>query len=465
MPGLIYIADRVATRRMALKAMLTDAYYDVETCDDLADLADKAEDGAPDLVILDNSLVAGDGFRNFSRLCASEVFSSVSFVLVGDCPMCDQLKGLAAGADDFIGSPLRRNVIQARVRNLIRAKQTSDELALRGQTAHSLGLGDLLAASDEVAETVSPMRVIFPYGTDTGDAMLLSDLERRLGKDNIKRTLSVEGAVTLCQTEPPDAVIVPRLLEGGRSGLRLIARLRGLAALRHTAILSLVDSEDEGVRALGPDVGANDFMILPADREVLIGRLETQIRRARRTEALRLRLSEGLKMAVTDPLTGLHNKRYLMHHLPGLLHRARDSHASLAVMMLDLDRFKRVNDVYGHPVGDEVLRELAKRLQSCLRGADLVARTGGEEFFVALPDAHISDAAHVAERIRSSVESKVFARRLVPAGLDLTISIGVAMVGDQDQTPEDIVERADKALYSSKNSGRNCVSFAAQAVA
>jgi two-component system cell cycle response regulator len=168
-------------------------------------------------------------------------------------------------------------------------------------------------------------------------------------------------------------------------------------------------------------------------------------------------------MAVIDPLTGIYNRRYASQHMNRVMERARETDGVFAVMMIDLDKFKAINDRHGHDAGDAVLREFSRRLQENIRGVDLVARFGGEEFFVAMPDVDRHAAAAAAERIRRAVEGSPV---VLPGGkvrVDVTVSIGVAIAGAGDEDAETIIRRADSALYNSKESGRNRVSFFAQA--
>ena len=160
-------------------------------------------------------------------------------------------------------------------------------------------------------------------------------------------------------------------------------------------------------------------------------------------------------MAVTDSLTGLHNRRYLESHLDTAVSRSTEGGKPAAVLMLDLDHFKAVNDTHGHAVGDEVLVECAKRIQISVRGVDLAVRYGGEEFVVIVPDTTLKVAQSVAERLRRSIGDQLFQVSADVGELPVTISIGVAITGAAKETGEDLLRRADEALYEAKRTGRN----------
>ena len=164
---------------------------------------------------------------------------------------------------------------------------------------------------------------------------------------------------------------------------------------------------------------------------------------------------------MTDGLTGLHNRRYLDNHLKLLIDRALARGRPLSICITDIDRFKSVNDTYGHDAGDEVLRDFAHRVRSTVRGADLACRFGGEEFVVVMPDTPADAAAAIAERLRTIVEDRSFALPGSDMPLSITASLGIATLNPGGDTAEALLKRADTALYQAKNNGRNQVVAAA----
>ena len=161
------------------------------------------------------------------------------------------------------------------------------------------------------------------------------------------------------------------------------------------------------------------------------------------------------RIVTTDGLTGAYNKRYLLDALERELARLHRDTAPVAVMLLDLDKFKSINDTYGHLAGDAVLVEVARRAQAEVRGGEIFARYGGEEFAVLAPRMSIAVAVQVAERIRTAVGASpvVFESQAIP----VTTSIGVAETADAATTASELIATADARLYRAKNSGRNLV--------
>jgi two-component system cell cycle response regulator len=194
------------------------------------------------------------------------------------------------------------------------------------------------------------------------------------------------------------------------------------------------------------------------ERNELVARVRTQVRRQRYSAELRQSMTNTLALAVTDELTGLYNRRYFDRHLALMLDKAREQDRDMALMLIDMDYFKEVNDTHGHDVGDAVLREFALRLRRNIRGVDLACRFGGEEFVVLMPDTDFRQAQGVAERVRMAVAERSFEGGGGPS-LNVTISVGVALNEGAGDTQDGILKRADIALYRAKREGRNRVVF------
>jgi two-component system cell cycle response regulator len=219
----------------------------------------------------------------------------------------------------------------------------------------------------------------------------------------------------------------------------------------------VLDDMDMQRLAKGLDLGVTDYVVKPLDRGELLARTRTQIRRRRYHERLRSRIQRSVSMAFTDALTGLYNRRYLTTHLDRKLMDIALSGKPVAVAMFDVDHFKEVNDTHGHGVGDEILQGLARIVGENLRSVDLVARYGGEEFVIVMPETRGEQAKEIAERLRGCVAEAAFQPEGLAEPLPVTISIGAAATADPEEMAEDILNRADEALYAAKNQGRNTV--------
>lgn len=241
----------------------------------------------------------------------------------------------------------------------------------------------------------------------------------------------------------------------GEDSLRLCSHLRSQERTRHWPILLILDYDDTERMAKALELGVSDGLMRPFDRDELIARTRSQIRRKWYEDGLRSSYEDSLTAAVTDSLTGLHNRRYLETHFGAVQAAHVDGAKPISLLILDIDRFKSVNDTYGHSVGDDVLKGLSKRLKLHVRGADTAVRFGGEEFVVLMPNTLLPAAAAVAERLCLDLGSEPYPISQDPGELDITVSIGTASITAGEATLEDLVRRADEALYQAKKEGRN----------
>src|SRR6476659_3942003 len=239
-------------------------------------------------------------------------------------------------------------------------------------------------------------------------------------------------------------------------GLRLCSQVRSLDRTRAVPILMIAEAEDNARLLRGLEIGVNDYLVRPIDKNELLARVRTQIRRKRYTARLRDNVQQSMEMAVTDGRTGLYKRRYMETHLATLVEQAAGRGKPLTLLVLDIDYFKAINDTYGHDAGDDVLREFATRIKKSIRGIDLACRYGGEEFVIVMPETDMAVAALVAERIRRRIASEPFAIDQGAKAIDVTLSIGLSALNTSD-TAATILKRADQALYRAKRDGRNRV--------
>ncbi|MFQ5622398.1 MAG: PleD family two-component system response regulator [Paracoccaceae bacterium] len=465
MTGRILVVDDVATNRLVLKSKLASAYYDVLLAENGTEGLQIAAATLPDLILLDVMMPDIDGYTVCRTLKGDPLTEHIPVVIVTAIGSTEErIKGLEAGADDFLGKPINDVALFARVRNLMRVKMLVDELRMRDETNRELGYYDLsrAAGGDFPDDDLHEPEILLVPGSDQQGA----NWQRYL-RELLRASVDVAGnepeAMRKAFDTAPDVVLVSQRLPGGGDGLRLVSRLRARPETRQSAIILVLQAHDTGAAAKALDMGASDYLASPHEGLEMLARVRLQLRRKRYSDRLRSNLRDTLWLASVDPLTGLFNRRYAKRHMAQVIERARLSGAGFAVMMLDLDRFKEVNDQYGHGAGDAVLKEFARRLQENVRGVDLVARMGGEEFFVAMPDISRDKANAAAERIRDAVEAMPFTLGADRGATPVTVSVGVAMAQPGESDIAAIMRRADEALYVSKRNGRNRITFWAEA--
>ena len=449
MSARILVVDDIDSNVRLLEAKLSSEYYEVLTASDGPTALAIAASELPDIVLLDVMMPGMDGFDVCRRLKADPATRHVPVVLVTALDgRADRVAGLEAGADDFLTKPIDDVMLFARVRSLTRLKAVIDEL--RDREASGRRIGVIAGAASRLGG--SGGRILFVDDNERQAERICAELsiEHRpiLESDPAKALLTARG--------PVDLVIV-NATSKAFDGLRFAAQLRSDEATRSLPILAVVDLDERHRAVKALEIGVNDILARPIDPGELAARVRTQIRRKRYTDYLRANLDHSLELAVTDQLTGLHNRRYMTGQLEALMRRSVAGGEPVAVLMIDIDHFKTVNDSFGHDVGDEVLREFAVRLASNVRAVDLPVRHGGEEFVVVMPDTDLEAARRVAERIRLHVAGSPFRVMNGEELLTVTISIGVAASSGAGDSSHALVKRADEAVYVAKSQGRNRV--------
>lgn len=457
MTARILVVDDIPANVKLLEVKLTAEYFDVVTAHDGPTAIERARRDAPDLILADVMMPGMDGFELCRQLKADPETAHIPLVMVTALSdVADRVRGLEAGADDFLTKPVNDIALFARVRSLARLKQMMDELRVRQAAAG--GDAPLLTEAElEKAGALADAKVLLADPSET----LAGKVASYLAEDG-HRTQHVKSgreALAQAQAEPFDLLIVSLHL-GKEDGLRLCSQFRSQDETRHVPILLLLDEEDLPRLPKGLEIGVTDYLIKPIDRNELRARTRTQIRRRRYHDKLREMLQRSVALAYTDTLTGVYNRRYMNAHLDRKIMEIADTVKPVSILMFDIDKFKAINDSYGHNAGDEVLRELARRVSRGVRDIDLVSRYGGEEFVIVMPDADIEVAVAVAERVRVLVADQPFTVNGPAVALPVTISIGVATTRDPTETAESLIGRADEALYRAKGRGRNCVASA-----
>ncbi len=452
MTARILVVDDVPANVKLLEVRLLAEYFEVLTASNGEDAIETCENGKVDVVLLDVMMPGMDGFEVCRRLKGDPATAHIPIVMVTALDQAsDRVRGLEAGADDFLTKPVNDLQLMTRVKSLVRLKTLTDELRLRAATTRNIGIEELLAR--RMPDDVVPPKV------------LLID-ERPSSCERIRQFVAGQAELDIV-TDPQagffqaaESTYECVLISTGFANydpLRLCSQIRSLDRTRFLPIILLADLGEEDRIIRGLDLGINDYLVRPIDEHELTARLRTQIKRKRYNDHLRASVTQTIEMAVTDGLTGLHNRRYLDSHLKTLFDRAVSRRRPLSVMITDLDRFKAINDAHGHDGGDDVLREFARRLRKNVRGIDLACRYGGEEFVVVMPDTEAAIAEKVAERIRGEIERAPFAIGKAGLTVPVTVSVGVSSLLRRADTVEDLLKRADVALYEAKSGGRNRV--------
>jgi two-component system, cell cycle response regulator len=485
----IIVADSDFTVQQTISWVLREHGYDVYSVDSCAAAIAAAAEFTPDLLVLDVLLLADGGAAALSAMKRDAQWSDLP-VLVTSTQAPEEIveQVLASGATDVVRKPLRSGELLARIGANIRSRSALD--VTRRQLATTQDA--LERARDEAQTGRTLMAIMREVSADLSSDEIYSVLVRRVARAIGLSRCSVvlakpgeQGAVVPAAFEDPnlrnfpiDLERYPEIrvaLESGRPVLitdvmthPLLAEMRQRWAREEThvptksviALPFFVDRLQAGVFLLrrGPDEASLDEQDV-AFADAVVKAAVSSIQRAHLLEMARAENARLAALAQTDPLTGLLNRRALTERLVSELDRERRYGHSVAVLMLDLDHFKTVNDTRGHLIGDEVLKDTADILRAAVRSADFVARYGGEEFVLVLPETSLEGAVVFAERLRERIANTEF-RGGSGVTLSVSVSIGVSLFpGPRITSVDDLLSAADAALYRAKADGRNRVHY------
>ncbi|MEM7620543.1 MAG: PleD family two-component system response regulator [Pseudomonadota bacterium] len=451
MTARVLVVDDVMANVKLFEARLTAEYFEVLTAYNGEQALEVCQKERADIVLLDVMMPGMDGFEVCRKLKSNPETHHIPVIMVTALNQpSDKVKGLEAGADDFLSKPTDELSLITRVKNLARLKMLNDEMIMRASTTEQMGINQTSVFATSI-------------DGDKGNILLVEDSERSAERivDIVKeqQNITVEPDMQAALYKLPDGnfdlVLVSLNMEDA-DGLRLCSQIRSLERIRQLPILTIVEPGDNTKLLRALEIGVNDYLQRPIEKNELLARVRTQIKRKRFADSLRSRFHQSVEMAITDPLTNLHNRRYMENHMSALIDEAVTKGKPVSVLIADIDYFKLINDTHGHDVGDEVLRQCAMRFRKNTRGIDLTCRYGGEEFVVIMPDTDLTKAYMVAERLRRSIADQPFE---ISRNLDISVttSVGISTLDHLDDTPEVLLKRADQALYTAKKDGRNRV--------
>jgi len=452
MTARVLVVDDSAANRKLLEARLQDEYFEVVGAASGAEAITLAQRWSPDIILLDVLMPVMDGFEACRRLKAQPATAHIPVVMVTSLnDQHERVRGLDAGADDFLVKPVDQATLFARLRALLRVKQVLDAWRLRAETVRDLGFEPPSAP---------------PEDFEGAKVLLLSDnaaeaaaLSAALATDGMELEQYRDEKLVWARLQDPKAhydLVLTSLPMPEGDPLRLASRLRAEAETRDLPLMLIADEEQRDLVLRAFELGASDHVLRPINEQELRARVRNQVRRRRYQLRLRAEFDRSLELAVTDALTGLRNRRYVFRHLESLLRAG----TACGVLMIDVDRFKPLNDYYGHAAGDAALREVAARLREHVRASDVVARYGGEEFLVVMSGAGAEETAVIAERLRVAIGERPI--DLGQAKLPVTVSIGSALSASNSEG-EALIAAADSAMYRAKALGRNRVEAADEA--
>ncbi len=446
MSARILIVDDLAPNLHLLQVKLSAEYYDVLLAQSGEEALEKIKDERVDLILMDAIMPGMDGFETCRKLKNNPDTYHIPVIMVTALDGTkDRIRGLESGADDFITKPFDDFNLLARVKSLLRLKMVTDQLL--SHTGHSL------ANSRTVVQEIEKRK---------GRIVVLEDHNKRAQQltaplqDIHNFTIATRPEEVVGRKPSDTDLIIVSLTSENFDGLRVCASLKFDHETRNIPVLLVGTPEDENRFVRAYDLGINDTLMRPIEKQELIARVNTQLKRKFYSDALQENFNQDLEMVVADPLTGLGNRRYFERSVAPLF-ESIEKGEPFSIIVFDIDHFKRVNDILGHDIGDDILKEVATRLVTHMRAIDIVSRYGGEEFMIAMPNTVLDDAMFAADRIRGLIGGTPI--YVDGQALSITMSAGVAQVAQGEKLRE-VFKRADSALYKAKREGRNNVKAA-----
>ena len=413
-----------------------------------------------DLVLLDVMMPGLNGFEVTRIVKNNPGTKYIPIVLVTALDGSEnKLKALEVGADEFLTKPVNKIEIIARIKSILQMKKYQEQLNVR------IKIGEKLAIPQKILTLQDQPQITVQNGNNQQTVMLVEDDAQyiKLYKSlvatepyNFIVATSGEEAVRIGKQNNIDLVLLDIMLPG-MSGYDVCEYFRNNSATRNIPIVAITSLGDLESRIKGIEKGIDDYLVKPFNSKEIKTRISTLLRKKFYFDQLHAHHKEVLNLAIIDGLTGLYNQAYLKNYLQLEIERSLERGYLVALIMLDLDDFKKCNDILGHPAGDAVLRQFSDLIKSNIRDIDLPARYGGEEFAIVMPYASKNIALSIAEKIRVSLQN-------LPIDSDegnrignITASVGIALCPMQSSTLNGLIEKADYMLYHAKKTGKNKV--------
>ena len=463
MAGKILVIDSVMPNRIILKVKLSGAGYEVAVAASGREGLDTAQRLRPDLIILDMDIPDMPCEMVMEQMRSAHKLQNLLVIMVSARDdMATRLRAHRAGCDEFYAKPLAESTLLARIRSFLR---DDDQLRVLATSDDQYIMHQMTSDGfDEDASTYEVVSRIVVVGGQEPAMKLKHKLPAQA-----RHAVSIHTPDALMNAnslpfDDADVVVIIADLADPIAALHIISKLRARAETRDARYCVQFEAgARDADRDLVFDFGADAILQADDNPEEVTLRLSSLIKRKHRADDMRARIKHGLMLSAIDPLTNIPNRRFMNATLRNMVGAAQHNTSSVGVIICDIDRFKSVNDRFGHATGDAVLVETARRLQGALREGDVIARVGGEEFLIALPAATMGTARAVAERLVAAVRDTPY-RLANGEELQITMSAGLALAQPLGETAldgliEQVIEAADQALLLSKTQGRDKVTL------
>ena len=447
-PKILIVDDEPLNVKL-LAAIIPSDQYDTFTASSGEEALKVVSDLPPDLILLDIMMPGLDGYELTRILKSDPETRDIPIVLVtafggADC----EIKGMEAGADEFLNKPVNKTELLARTKSLLSLRQYKEQIKTRTCSINSITQknGDQKFAENEIN-----LPSILIVEDSKLDAKLI---QRFLDGEPYQIKLAKDGdeAISRAQQERIDVILLDLILPG-KNGFEVCRILKEMESTQNIQIVAISALNDLDSKLKGIELGVDDYLVKPVNMHILRTRVKSLVKKKALLDKLCDRYEMAVHSAITDKLTGLYNRRFFDYFLDLEIKRSARQKTSLALLLIDIDNFKIINDTLGHLFGDKILNKLGELLKTKIRETDMAARYGGEEFAVVMSNTALEEAKQIAERIRQSFEAYSSEAK----NCLTTVSIGIATYPFDANSLNELIKKSDNSLYRAKRDGKNRV--------
>lgn len=448
MTAKILIVDDLKFNIDLLEEHLQNDLYEIHRAYNGQEALSKTLSIKPDLILMDVMMPIMDGFSATKTIKKTPEISHIPIIIITALTSVDdRVNSLFCGADDYMYKPINYLLLKKRVKSLLRLKDLADEIILRAGVNNEL---KTIPNSGLLDVDINGSKVLII----DDDADLINSISSKLKRKNFIVDVCKDSkkAISHCLSDNYSLIILNTEITDVNA-IDLCVKIRNNTKLKSIPILVLVDEYDEDTLMKSLEIGINDYFLIPRETSELVAKAVLQMKKFHFIENLR---AHYLRNATIDELTQTYNRNYLEAYFKNLMFNFKEEQKDSILSIIDIDDFKKLNDIYGHTTGDKILKSIANIFLMNIRSSDFIARVGGEEFVIMLHDITKNEAKLVLEKLLQKVFDAEFLDYSESKKIKCTVSVGIDEIKKGD-TLASAVDRADKKLYKAKGSGKNMV--------
>lgn len=413
-----------------------------------------------DLILLDVMMPGINGFEVTQLVKTNPATKHIPIILVTALDGREnKQKAMEVGADEFLTKPVNKIEVITRTKSILQLKQCQEQLNARINIGEKLIVPQQIISPETQEENKreTSHQTVLLIEDDNQQAKLIKSLVAT-EPYNFMVSSSGEEAIRIGQQAKVDLILLDLMLPG-MSGYDVCDYYKSKEATRNIQIVAITSLSDLESRIKCIDKGVDDYLVKPVNSKEIKSRINVLLKKKLYLDQLQAHHKEVLNLAIIDGLTGLYNQTYLKNYLQLEIERSQERGYLVALLMFDLDNFKKYNDMLGHPAGDIILKKFGDLIKLNIREIDLPARYGGEEFAVVMPYSSKQNAVKTAEKIRAALQSSSIVEDEKNRVDKITTSIGIALCPKQAITVDGLIEKADYMLYHAKKTGKNKICY------